>query len=104
MLYDHKIGLIVDKKVTQWVEGACIVFWGVFALWTGYFGKVLQWAFVVLFCALGVLLELWCTIEECAIVWCALLLCGLWCILVALGCGIVVWYGGILQCAEQQVL
>ena len=34
----------------------------------------------------------------------ALLLCGLWCILVALGCGIVVWYGGILQCAEQQVL
>ena len=66
---------------------------------------MLQWAFFVLFCAVDVLLDvvLWCTnIEEwhCG----ALLLCGLWCILVALGCGIVVWYGGILQCAEQQVL
>ena len=77
MLYDHKIGLIVDKKVTHWVEGACIVFWGVFALWTRYFGKVLQWACFVLFCAVGVLLELWCTIEEwhCVVRYCCVV-CG----------------------------
>ena len=79
MLYDHKIGLIVDKKVTHWVEGACIVFWSVFALWTRYFGKVLRWAFFVLFCAVGVLLDvqLWCTIEEwdCVVRYCCVV-CG----------------------------
>ena len=58
----------MNKKVSQWVEGPCVVFWSVFTLWTRYFGKVLQWACFVLFCAVGVLLELWCTIEECAIV------------------------------------